>query len=162
MTRPSTKRLHLIRSRTAINHYNDVIMGAMVSQITSIATVYSTVYSSADQRKYQSSASLAFVRGIDRWPVNSPHQSSGTRKIFPFDGVIMLFFARLCHKCDLRDGTSEDFIRFEYTSSLNSLRSDDAYMHQWTGSPLDQIAACCLFGAKTIIAANAYILTIRA
>ena len=47
-------------------------MGATASQITSLTIVYSTVYSDADQRKYQSSASLAFVRGIHRWPVNSP------------------------------------------------------------------------------------------
>ena len=55
-------------------HYNDVIMGAMASQITSRTIVYSTVYSEADQRKHQSSASLAFVRGIHRGPVNSPHK----------------------------------------------------------------------------------------
>ena len=42
-------------------------MGAMASQIISLTIVYSTVYSSADQRKHQSSASLAFVRGIRRW-----------------------------------------------------------------------------------------------
>ena len=50
-------------------HYNDVIMGAIASQITSLTIVYSIVYSDADQRKHQSSASLAFVRGIhrDRW-----------------------------------------------------------------------------------------------
>ena len=46
------------------HHYSDVIMGAIVSQITSLRTVYLTVYSGADQRKHQSSASLAFVRGI--------------------------------------------------------------------------------------------------
>ena len=51
---------------------------------------YSIVYSDADIRKYQSSASLAFVRGIHRWPVNSPHKSTVTRKIFPFDDVIMI------------------------------------------------------------------------
>ena len=45
-------------------HYSDVIMNAMASQITSLAIVYSTVYSGADQRK--SSASLAFVRRIHR------------------------------------------------------------------------------------------------
>ena len=50
-------------------HYRDVIMRAMASQITSFTIVYSTVYSGADQRKHQSSASLAFVRGIHRWPV---------------------------------------------------------------------------------------------
>ena len=48
--------------------YITVIMGAMASQITSLAIVYSTVYSGADQRKHQSSASLAFVRGIHRSP----------------------------------------------------------------------------------------------
>ena len=52
-------------------HYSDVIMDAMASHITSLAVVYSTVYTGVDQRKYQSSASLAFVRGIHRWPVNS-------------------------------------------------------------------------------------------
>ena len=41
-------------------------MGAIASQITSLTIVYSIVYSDADQRKYQSSASLAFVRGIHR------------------------------------------------------------------------------------------------
>ena len=51
-------------------HYSDVIMGEIASQITSLTIVYSTVYSDADQRKHQSSASLAFVRGIHRGPVN--------------------------------------------------------------------------------------------
>ena len=50
-------------------HYDDVIMTTIASQITSLTSVYSTVYSDADQRKHQSSASLAFVWGIrrDRW-----------------------------------------------------------------------------------------------
>ena len=39
-----------------------------------------TVYSGADHRKHQSSASLAFVRGIHRWPTNSPHKGPVTRK----------------------------------------------------------------------------------
>ena len=50
-------------------HYNDVIMGAMTSEITSLMIVYAIVYSGADQRKHQSPASLAIVRGIHRWPV---------------------------------------------------------------------------------------------
>ena len=70
-------------------HYDDVIMCAITSQITSLTIVYSTVYSDADQRKHQSSASLAFVWGIDRGPVNSPHKWPVTRKMFPFDDVIM-------------------------------------------------------------------------
>ena len=71
-------------------HYGDVIMRAMASQITSLTIVYSAVYSCVDQRKHQSSASLAFVRGIHRWPVNSPRKRPVTRKMFPFDDVIML------------------------------------------------------------------------
>ena len=71
------------------SHYGDVIMDAIASQITSLAIVYSIVYSDADQRKHQSSASLAFVRGIHRGPVNSPHKWPVTRKMFPFDDVIM-------------------------------------------------------------------------
>ena len=70
-------------------HNNDVIMSAMASQITSLTIVYSIVYSGADQRKHQSSASLAFERRIHLWPVNSPHKWPVTRKMFPFDDVIM-------------------------------------------------------------------------
>ena len=49
-------------------------MGVMASQITSLTIVYSTVYSGADQSKHQSSASLAFVWGIHRWPGEFPAQ----------------------------------------------------------------------------------------
>ena len=70
-------------------YLSDVIMIAMTSPITSPTTVYSIVYSDADRRKHQSSASLAFVGGIHRWPVNSPHKWPVTRKMFPFDDVIM-------------------------------------------------------------------------
>ena len=72
-------------------HYYNLNMLAMASQITSLTIVYSTVYSGADQRKHQSSASLAFVWGIHRRPVNSPHKGPAvTRKMFPFDDVIMI------------------------------------------------------------------------
>ena len=74
---------------TPYTHYDDVRMGAIASQITSLTIVYSIVYSDADQRKHQSSASLAFVRGIHRWPVNFPHKWPVTRKMFPLDDVIM-------------------------------------------------------------------------
>ena len=70
-------------------HYDDVIMSAIASQITSLTIVYSTVYSGADQRKHESSGSQAFVRWIHRGPVNSPHKWPVTRKMFPFDDVIM-------------------------------------------------------------------------
>ena len=62
------------------SHYCDVIMGAMVSQITSLASAYSTVHSGADQRKHQSG----------RWPVNIPPKWPVTRKILSFDVVIMV------------------------------------------------------------------------
>ena len=71
-------------------HYDDVIMSAMASQITSLTIVYSAVYAGADQSKHQSSASLAFVWGIHRGPVNSPHKWPVTWKMFPFDDVIMM------------------------------------------------------------------------
>ena len=72
-----------------LEHYCDVTMSAMASQITGLTIVYSTVHSGADQRNHQSSASLAFVRGIHWWPVNSLHKWSVTQKLFPFDDVIM-------------------------------------------------------------------------
>ena len=56
-----------------------------------VTIVYWTVYSGADQRKHQSSASLAFVRGIHLWPVYSPHKGPVTPKMFPFDDVIMVY-----------------------------------------------------------------------
>ena len=77
-------------------HYGDVITGTIASQITSFTIVYSTVYSDADQRKYQSSASLASVWGFHRGPVNSPHKWPVTRKMFPFDDVIMSNISMLC------------------------------------------------------------------
>ena len=61
----------------------------MASQITSILTICSTVYSGAHQRKHQSSVLLAVVRGIHRSLVDSPHKGSATRKMFPFDDAIM-------------------------------------------------------------------------
>ena len=75
-------------------------MGAIASQITSLTIVYSTVYSGADQSKHQSSASLAFVWGIHRGPVDSPHKWPVTRKKFPFDDVIMYWIILFNNKCD--------------------------------------------------------------
>ena len=82
--------MRVMRFTHCFLHYGDVIMGAIASQITSLTIVCSTVYSDADQRKHQSSASLVFIRGIHRGPVNSPHKWPVTRKMCPFDDVIML------------------------------------------------------------------------
>ena len=59
----------LIWPKMRLHHYSDVIMSTMVSQITGVSMVCSTVCSDANQRKHRSSASLAFERGIHRWPV---------------------------------------------------------------------------------------------
>ena len=90
-------RIQLIQDSTSSDnslaphkrHYDDVIMTMLASQITSLTVVYSIVYSGVIQRKHQSSASLAFVREIHRGPVNFPHKWPVTRKMFPFDDVIM-------------------------------------------------------------------------
>ena len=84
-------------------HYNDVIMTTMVSQISSLTIVYSTVYPGSDERKHQSSASLAFVSGIHQWPVDSPRKGPVMRKMFPFDDVIMLALKTAVAKATLKN-----------------------------------------------------------
>ena len=83
---------------TTDSHYDDVIMSTIASQITSLTIVYSTIYLGADQSKHQSSASLAFVWGIHRGPVNSPHKWPVTRKMFPFDDVVMAAIMEISSK----------------------------------------------------------------
>ena len=63
------KKITTLHRKCIVNHYNDVIMTTVTSQITILADVYSIVYSGADERKHQSSASLAFMRGThwDLW-----------------------------------------------------------------------------------------------
>ena len=72
-------------------------MGAIASQITSLTIVYSTVYTDTDQRKHQSSASLAFVLAIHRGVVNSTHKLPVTRKLFSFDDVDIQYIPRNMH-----------------------------------------------------------------
>ena len=67
-------------------------MSVMDSRIAGVSSVCSTVCSGVDQRKHQCSASLAFVREIHRWPVDSPHNGRVTQKIFPFNYVMMKNF----------------------------------------------------------------------
>ena len=93
-------------------YYSDVIMRAKTSQITGVSIVNSTVCIGADQRKRQNSSSLVFVRGtmtggfpsqrdihwplwceFHRWPVNSAQKGPVTRKMFPFEDVIMDTFS---------------------------------------------------------------------
>ena len=98
-------------------------MGAIASQITSLMIVYSTVYSDADQRKHQSSASLAFVCGIHR---GIPHKWPVTRKMFPFDEVIMRSdhdILRQFHSCLFYEIDSE-----LHVGSLNRLYGQLIYL----------------------------------
>ena len=73
------------QTQASLVHYNDVIMSTITSQITSLTIVYSTVYSGADQRKHQSSASLAFVRGME--PLMR-HVPQGTMSVLAWYTVI--------------------------------------------------------------------------
>ena len=72
-----------------LSHYSNVIMNTMVSLITSVSSVCPTVWAGTHQRKHQSSASVAFVRGIHWWPVDSPHKGPVTQKMFSCDDTIM-------------------------------------------------------------------------
>ena len=84
----------LLACANPLTHYCDVTMSSMASQITSLKIVYSSVYSVAVQRKHQSSASLAFLWG----PVNSRHKWPVTRKMFPFDDII-IHDHHYCYSC---------------------------------------------------------------
>ena len=89
-------------------HFNDVIMSVMAALFTGLSVIYSIVFCSAvDQRKHQSSSLLAFVRGIHRWPVNSPHKGPVNRKMFPFDDFIILM--PICLPPFAHTWTSESF-----------------------------------------------------
>ena len=73
----------------SLEHYRDVIMGAIVSQITSLTIFYSTIYSGADQRKKSKLRVTGLCAGNSPVAVNSPHKGPVTRKMFPFDDVVM-------------------------------------------------------------------------
>ena len=106
-------------------HYDDVIMTMLASQITSLTVVYSIVYSGVNQRKHHSSASLAFVREIHRGPVNFPHKWPVTRKMFPFDDVIMFReFSRIT-------GLWRIFKTFYVLSTLDSVAFYCVNLRRW-------------------------------
>ena len=111
-------------------HYDDVIMSAIASQITSLTIVYSTIYPGADRSKHQSSVSLALVWRIHRGPVNSPHKWPVIRKMFPFDDVIMEMFSVLLALCY---GNSLVTSRFPSQRAVTSSFdvSFDVRMNKW-------------------------------
>ena len=108
-------------------------MSAMVSQIAGVSIICSTVCWGADQRKHQSSASLAFVRGIRRSPVDSPHKGTVTRKMFPFVDVIMWhwYFLYLCDQAK-RNGANGIEFDVGYTSDGVAVLMHDDYVDRTT------------------------------
>ena len=134
-------------------------MGAMASQITSLTIVYSTVYSDTDQRKHQSSTSLAFVRGIRRWPVNSLRKRPVTRKMLPFDDVIMskdaLMIMRRSDNTCIRGGWwqnhsitnhSKTVCIFSWGAGLCFAKYSD---NNWTSNNIYAVVLCAPFFLNT-------------
>ena len=80
-------------------------MTTLVAQITSLTVVYSTVYSDANQRKHQSWSVTGLCVGNSPGPVNSPHKGPVTRKMFPFDDVIMDLLEMCYYFAKLKWGT---------------------------------------------------------
>ena len=78
-----------IRQRTSPAFYMQRTLQWRHNERHGVSNHLKIVHSTADQRKHQSSASLAFVRGIHRWLVNFPHKWPVKRKLFPLDDVIM-------------------------------------------------------------------------
>ena len=75
-------------------HYNDVIMSTMTSQITSFAIVYSTVYLMRISKKTSTPRVTGLCEGNSPLTGGFRHKGSVTRKMFPFDDVIMLHALR--------------------------------------------------------------------
>ena len=111
----------------ALYHYNDVIMSAMASHITSLTIVYSTVYPRHRSKKHQSSASLAFAKWIHRWPVNFPHKGPVTRK-----NVSVWWRYRIAHIYGVLNTISEDKFRGNSKTTLNDVNYGRLKMNMWT------------------------------
>ena len=138
-------------------------MGARASQITGLAIVYSTVYSDADQRKHQSSASLAFVRGIHRGPLNSPHKWPVTRKMLPFDDIIMVWLtaaARAVRVVSLAMSQLHDFPRTNEVT-LKNMNKINSYLITTKLNKMQTLrispGVCFTFTVKTVGSIIAYL-----
>ena len=99
-------------------------MDAMAPQITGILIVYTTVWSGEDKKKHQSFASLAWVTGIHRWPVNSPQNGPVTRKKFSFDDVIVI---RIMRMYILRSKCRNGIVSEKYVNCNSKLST----LHHW-------------------------------
>ena len=104
----------------------------MASKFTGVSNVYSTIYRGVDQRKQQSSASLAFVWGIHQWPLNSSHKGPVTRKMFLLDDVIISWTVWNCsnhhiihwsrYMCPLVDVSRMNADGHKSSSSINTIQ----------------------------------------
>ena len=117
-------------------HYIDVIMTTMASQITCLTIVYSTVYTDADQRKHQSSSSLAFLWGIHRWIPRTNGQLRG--KCFH------LMTLSCCEGISPVTRTTASDGSFDVLFDLRLNK------RQQIGSVMVQIMACRLLGTKSL------------
>ena len=96
------------------------MMGTIASQTTCVSIVCSTYCSGADERKHQSSTSLALVREIHWWPVNSLHKESVTRKLFPFDDAILINLHAITVDIYLRISNLDDILyMYKHFSTLS-------------------------------------------
>ena len=97
-------------------------MSTIASKITGVSMAHSTVCSYGYQRKRQSAASLAFVRGIHLWPMNSLHKRQVSRKMFPFNDIIMSPCTVRCSETYTRDEVivmcDKDHTRFYMDASM--------------------------------------------
>ena len=119
-----------IRQQTRPSFYNNVIMGTIASLINSHRSVYSTLYSDADERKHQSSAWL--------FPVNSPHKWPITRKMFPFDDVIMIIWINggvLLHRpplyCNRMRGINHNRLACSLQQRKNIKANYESFVGNW-------------------------------
>ena len=113
-------------------------MSAMASQITGVSVVYSTICSGTDQRKPKSPALLAFVRGIHRWPVNSPHTRPVTRNMFSFDVITLPRSFRITSLAQEQSYGLWRDICFQRLKGLWELQSTSVIEGSWPNTIISQ------------------------
>ena len=143
-------------------------MSAMASEITGASVVYSTFCSDADQTKYQSSASLAFVRGIHRWPVNSPHKGPVKRKMFQFGDVIMGYWpvsvlprdimvatnAHIRYECDIFVSWNAEILGRQICNGNKDTGPNDNF--SWWRHPMKKVSASLVICAGNSAVADEF------
>ena len=124
-------------------------MTMLASQINSLTVVYSIVYSGVNQRKHQSSASLAFVREIHRGPVNFPHKWPVTRKMFPFDELLSLHALGFIWLFDIKKHSWKNGLFISYFAGAHT--TSDQYLWVASEYSIIQYTRTHLYNWHTII-----------